>query len=158
MQKGNRTLGLIRWAWRDGEAGGALVETAVTLPMLVLLVLGSAEFARVAYTAIEVTNAARAGVSYGAQNGGTASDTSGITWAATHDGTDISTLQVTNVSIGYVCSDGTTSTGLNTDCANSHIEETVTVNTQAMIDPLIHVPGLPTTYTLTGQAIQKCLQ
>lgn len=156
----NARLSLRKKLWKlsGDESGGALVETALTVPLLVLLVLGSVEFARVAYTAIEVSNAARAGVSYGAQNGGTASDTTGITWAATHDAANISTLQVTNVSLAYICSDGTASTGANTDCATSHIEETVTVNTRAIIDPLIHVPGLPTTYTLTGQAVQKCLQ
>jgi len=145
-------------ALRSGEAGGALVETALTAPVLVLLVLGAVEFARVACAAIEVTNAARAGVAYGAQNGGTASDTPGITWAATHDGANVTGLTVSSVSLSYVCSNGAAATGANTDCANSHIEETVKVNTQATVDPLIHVPGLPRSYTLHGQAVQKCLQ
>jgi Flp pilus assembly protein TadG len=126
--------------------------------MLLTLILGAAEFARVSYGAIEVTNAARAGVAYGSQNGGTASDSAGITWAATHDASNLPGLTVTNISLSYICSNGTASTGLNTDCANSHIEETVTVNTQVVMDPLIHLPGLPTTYTLKGQAVQKCLQ
>lgn len=143
---------------RGNEAGGSLVETALTAPMLVVLVLGSTELARVAYTAIEVTSAARAGVSYGAQNGSTAADTTGITWAATHDGSNVSSLTVSSVSLGYICSDGTASTGANTDCANSNIEEAVTVRTQATIDPLIHLPGLPQQYTLYGIAVQKCLQ
>ena len=143
---------------QNGESGGALVETALTVPLLMTLMLGAVEFARVAYTAIEVSNAARAGVSYGAQNGGTAGDTTGITWAATHDGANISTLSVSNVSVSYICSDGSASTGANTDCSSSHIEEILTVNTQASMDPLIHLPGLPKTNTVYGQAIQKCLQ
>ena len=142
----------------NGESGGTLVETALTLPLLVTLCLGPVEFARVAYTAIEVSNAAKAGATYGGQNGGTAGDTTGITWAATHDGANISGLTVTGVSLSYICSDGSASTGLNTDCANSQMEENVTVTTQATIDPLIHIPGLPTTYTLHGTASQKCLQ
>jgi Flp pilus assembly protein TadG len=140
------------------EEGGALVETALTAPFLAVLILGSVEFARVAYAAIEVTNAARAGVSYGAQSGLTASDTAGITWAATHDGANIPGMTVTNVALGYVCSDGSASTGATTDCSTSHIEETVTVQTQVTMNPLIHVPGLPATYTLNGLAIQKCIQ
>ena len=134
------------------------METALTAPLLVTLILGSVEFARVAYAGIEVTNAARAAVSYGAQNGGTASDTTGITWAATHDAADVTGISVSGVSLGYVCSDGSASTGLNTDCANSQVEETVTVRTQVTMDPLVHVPGLPKTYTLYGTASQKCLQ
>ena len=81
MRNGKSRVRSMFRALRSGEAGGALVETALTAPVLVLLVLGAVEFARVACAAIEVTNAARAGVAYGAQNGGTASDTPGITWA-----------------------------------------------------------------------------
>jgi len=143
---------------RRSETGGSLVETALTAPILFTLILGAAEFARVAYMAIEVTSAARAGVSYGAQSGLTASDTNGITWAALHDGVDVPGISVSSVSLGYICSDGSPSTGATTDCSASHIEETVTVQTQATVNPIIHVPGLPTTYTLYGQAVQKCLQ
>ena len=143
---------------KRSEMGGALVETALTAPLLGVMILGAAEFARVAYTAIEVTSAARAGVSYGAQNGLTATDSAGIAWAATHDAPNVTSLTVSTPVIGYVCSNGDPSTGASTDCPNSHIEETLTVTTQATIDPMIHVPGLPTTYTLHGQATQKCLQ
>lgn len=140
------------------QEGGALVESALTLPVLVLLLLGAAEFSRVAYTSLEVVSAARAGVSYGAETGGTTSDTTGITYAAQNDAGNLTGLTVTSVSSSYVCSDGTASTGLNTDCSASHIEQTLTVQTQMKMDPLIHVPGLPTTYTINGQASQVCLQ
>lgn len=148
----------LRRVLRPGESGGALVETALTMPLLVILVLGAVELARVAYAAIEVSNAARAAVSYGAQNGGTASDTVGITWAATQEAANLSSLSIASITRSYICSNGNASTGLNTDCPNSHIEETLTVKTQATVDPLIHLPGLPLTYTLHGTASQKCLQ
>lgn len=141
-----------------GEGGGALIETAITLPLLTTLCLGPVELARVAYAAIEVSNAAKAGATYGGQSGGAAADTTGITWAATHDSANIQGLTVNSVTLSYVCSDGSVSTGLNTDCPNSHIVETVTVVTQATINPLIHIPGLPTTYTLHGRATQTCFQ
>ena len=139
------------------DAGQALVETALIFPMLVALLIGAAEFARVAYAAIEVANAARAGVQYGAQSGADASDSTGIATAASNDGANVTGL-VTTSSIACICSDGTASTCANTDCASSHTEEILTVNTQATIDPLIHVPGLPRTYTIKGKAIQKCVQ
>jgi len=141
----------------DRESGQALVETALIFPLLVAVLIGAAEFARVAYAAIEVANAARAGAQYGAQSGYTASDTTGIATAASKDAANVTGLTTTS-SYACVCSDGGASTCANTDCANSHIEEILTVNTQATIDPLIHVPGLPHTYTLKGQAIQKCVQ
>src|SRR5260370_3223661 len=140
-------------AIRRGEAGGALVEPALTLPMLVVLVLGAAEFARVAYASIEVANAARAAVSYGAQSITTEVDTTGIQTVAANDAADLSGLTTTPTT-SFICSDNTASTGANTDCSTSQIETILTVNTSASFDPLIHVPGLPTTYTLHGQAVQ----
>jgi Flp pilus assembly protein TadG len=142
---------------RDGECGQALVETALIFPLLIAILLGAAELARVAFAAIEVANAARAGAQYGAQNGFTASDTSGIATAASSDAANLTGLTTTS-SYTCVCSDGTSSTCLTSDCASSHIEQTLTVNTTLTFDPVIHLPGLPKTYTLTGQAIQKCAQ
>lgn len=49
------------------ESGGALVELAVSLPLLALILVGTADFARVFYTSIELNNAARAGAQFGAQ-------------------------------------------------------------------------------------------
>jgi Flp pilus assembly protein TadG len=139
------------------DAGQALVETALIFPVLIALLIGAAEFACVAYAAIEVSNAARAGAQYGAQSGSTASDTTGIATAASADAANLTGL-TTASSYACACSDGSSSTCANTDCANSHIEETLTVNTQATFNPHIHLPGLPTTFTLKGKAIQKCAQ
>jgi Flp pilus assembly protein TadG len=159
MRNGKTTLRKIIRALGIGEEGGAIAETALTAPFLALLIYGSVEFARVAYTAIEVTNAAKAGVTYGAQNGLTASDSAGITWAATHDGVNIPGMTVSTPVLGYVCSDGSATTGSPPSCANGlHLIETVTVQTQVSIDPLVHIAGLPRTYTLYGTAIQNCYQ
>jgi Flp pilus assembly protein TadG len=151
LQKLTRALGI-------REEGGAIVETALTAPMLLALVMGAVEFSRVAYAAIEVSNAARAGVSYGAQSGLTASDTAGIIWAASNDGVNIPGMTVATPILGYTCSDGTAATGTPPSCTSAHLVETVTVKTQVTMDPLIHLPGVPRTYTLYGSAIQKCLQ
>jgi Flp pilus assembly protein TadG len=141
-----------------GEEGGALVEASLTLPLLFMLVLGAVEFSRVAYTSLEVVSAAKAGVAYGSQNGGTSGDTAGITMAATTDAANVPGLTVSSISSSYACSNGAASTGLNTDCSTSHIVQTVTVKTQVQLDPIIHVPGTPQTYTIKGEASQNCLQ
>src|SRR3954471_24254445 len=75
-----------------GDGGQALVETAMTLPVLALMLLGAFEFSRVAYAAIEVTNAARAAAQYGAMNGGGFLDTSGMLAAANADAGNLSGL------------------------------------------------------------------
>src|SRR6202166_2360680 len=103
---------------RRGEGGSALVETALTFPVLVMLIAGAAEFSRVAYASLEVVSAAKAGVSYGAQTGGTASDLNGITYAAQHDAGNVTSIQVKSANSTYACSDphDDAAGGANTGC------------------------------------------
>jgi Flp pilus assembly protein TadG len=148
---------------RCGEEGQSLVEISLTLPVLVLCLLAAAMFAQGAYYAIEVANAAKAGVAYAAQSTATAADTAGIQTAATLDANNI-TLATPSVTVSSVCSSGTACTGTgntckNTDCSTPgyHIETIVSVDTATTFAPVIHVPGLPTSYTLRGHATQICL-
>ena len=139
------------------NAGQSLIEVALSVSIFAVLLVGAAEFGTVLYVAIEVSDAARDGAVYGAQNGSTASDTTGIATAAANGAANLSGLTTTS-SYSCSCSDGTSSTCAVGDCANSHIEETVTVNTQMSFTPVFHLPGTPSTFTLKGKAVQKCLQ
>ncbi|HEX5234257.1 MAG TPA: TadE family protein [Silvibacterium sp.] len=147
---------------RKSETGQSLVEIAVTLPLMMVLLVGGGEIARLAYEAIEVTNAAHAGVQYGAQSTATLQDSAGIQAAAAADASDIPSLTATP-SFVLVCADGTVPadsagpTFSNQDCHTSVIEELLTVTTTATFDPLIHLPGLPKTFTVNGSAKQKVL-
>jgi Flp pilus assembly protein TadG len=60
--------------WRSSQKGSALVEAAITLPVLIVLLIGTIDFARVFYLAIELTNAARAGAQFGAKDRGSSVD------------------------------------------------------------------------------------
>jgi Flp pilus assembly protein TadG len=147
---------------RGGDAGQALVEAALTLPLLFLLLLGAAELGWLAYNAIEVANAAKAGVAYGAQSG-ICGDATGIQNAASADASDVTATLTATPSTFGICSSGTACTGAGNTCSNidcpspDHIETILTVNTSATVSPLIHLTGLPLSYTLHGQAVQKCL-
>jgi Flp pilus assembly protein TadG len=147
---------------RRSEKGQSLVEISLTLPVLGVCLLAAATFAKVAYYAIEVSNAARAGVAYAAQGTTTAADTAGIQAAAALDANNI-TLSTPVVTVKGVCSSGAACTGTgntctNTDCTpNDHIETIVSVDTATTVTPVIHIPGLPTSYTLRGHATQICL-
>jgi hypothetical protein len=48
-----------------GRRGQALAETAILFPLLMLLVLGSADLGRLFFAAVEITNAAREGARQG---------------------------------------------------------------------------------------------
>jgi Flp pilus assembly protein TadG len=150
----------------ESDSGQALVEVAVTLSLLVLIILGAVQYGQIAYTSIEVANAAKAGVQYGAQSGFTAEDTTGISNAAKAAAPDLSALSVTS-SYGCVCADGTSSTCALGDCSSSRIIESVTVNTQLTLTPIIHIPALApvintaaqaSSITLYGLAVQRCAQ
>lgn len=139
------------------QKGQALIETALAMPLLLLFLVGAIEIARAVFAGIEVSNAAHAGVQYGAQSSAAAGDTTGIQNAATADAPDI-TLGTTTVSHSCICSNGAASTCLATDCTGANIETILTVQTQATFDPGIYLPGMSHTFTLQGQAIQKVLQ
>jgi Flp pilus assembly protein TadG len=142
------------------EIGASLVELALMMPIFTVLLLGAAEFARLAYAYIEISNAARAGAAYGAQSHATASNTANIELAATNDGANLSGLSAT-ASTSCACSSGTSITCATaaTACVSPYrIIESVQVNTSASVSPLIHCPGLPTTYTLQGQAAMRVEQ
>src|ERR1039458_2446239 len=56
-----------RFVLRD-QRGNAMVELALGVTLCSTLIVGAAEFGWLAYQSIEVSNAARAGVQYGAQS------------------------------------------------------------------------------------------
>ena len=63
---------------RRGEAGAALVELAIALPLLVVILVGTIDFGRAFRTAMIVTNAARAGAQFGSRSVAASGDTSGM--------------------------------------------------------------------------------
>lgn len=165
--------------------GAALIELALTTPLFLLLMVGAIELGRVAYFAIEVENAARAGASYGSVNRGNAlSSTSSamITQAAKNDAADLPNLSVTpgtacvcetvthsstgtnsesfNPSSGTVsCSDQIIASCTEDDATATQYSITyVTVATQANITPIFNFPGLPSSYALHGYAQLRTLQ
>jgi Flp pilus assembly protein TadG len=154
--------------YRSEEAGQAFVELALVLPIFTVLVLGAVEFGRLAYAAIEVGNAARAGVAYAAQSHTTAQDSANITLAATNEAPEITNLTATP---SYSCSCESTGGTIATpgDCTTispaagscpspSRIVLFVQVNTSATVNTLFHFTGFPNSVTLTGKAIMRAEQ
>ncbi len=150
------------------EAGAALVEAALTGSLMVTMILGTVEIGRVTYIAMETTNAAKAAVAYGSQNQITAIDQAGMQKAAQLEATGLASQNVAlTVSSTPSCSCSSPDTtvtpfscvGASTaSCPSpSFVEQTINVTVTATFDPVIHMPGLPRTFTLTGNASQKRL-
>lgn len=139
------------------EDAQSLIELTLVIPLFLLLLIGSAELARVAWAAILTANAARAGAAYGSQSVNTATKGAVIQAYAANDGVNLTNL-VTTPTTFCTCSNGNTigscvNTAL-TDCpAPATIFNYVQVNTSSTVTPLLHLPGLPRTFTVTGQAI-----
>lgn len=150
------------------ETGSAMVETSLSISFLLVILLGIVEFGRVAYAAIAVSNAAHAGAQYAAQGSDFVGDydnssaqNGGVQIAAQNEAgwvysqnTDTFT---TTANVSYICSDDSAATGLNTDCSGSQLERIIAVTTTVSFKPLIHMPGMPTSWNLKGGATQKVL-
>jgi len=142
------------------EEGSALVELALSMPMLCIMLLGAAEFARLAYASIEVTNAAHAAAVYASSSHGAASDSPGVVNAGTSDSLNLvgsSKITVNNPSLSCQCSDGTTVACTdNKTCTNSNTRmiTTVMVTTKTTFSPMISLPGWKPTFTLQGKSSQ----
>lgn len=147
----------IRSTRRSRESGQSLIELAVALPLFVILILGTAEMANIAWSAIQISNAARAGAQYGSQSHANASDTASVQTAAKNDAPSITNLQVTVTQPCKCISSTGTDTGnactLAACPSPNVIMPYVQVNTQAAITPFMRYPGLPASYTLKGQAL-----
>jgi Flp pilus assembly protein TadG len=154
--------GRLSKASRLGEEGSALVELAISLPLLCLMLIGAAEFARLAYASIEVVNSAHAAALYASSSLAASADTGGITNAATSDAGNLlggNAISVASVSTACTCSNTAyvpSSCSDNQTCIsnNASMITAVTVQTQATFSPLIHLPGGALSFTLHGQSTQ----
>lgn len=152
------------------DAGQALVETAFSFSVILLLLLGAVELGRAAYAAIEIANAARAAAQFVTMGGGSfisnssgqlSPNTTGMKNAAEADAPQVyawnpSAFSV-NASMACKCANGGTSTCTEGDCAGSFMLVTVTAQTQTTFKPLINLAGLGPTFTLKGQSVQEVL-
>jgi Flp pilus assembly protein TadG len=159
------------------EKGQSLVEVALTIPLLLLLLTGGAEFASLGYAVIEVSSAAKAAVQYGGQEIAYATNSSANVSSMQNVVNDevmlvpgLASVTVSNASTTLACSDGTVPTDGSTsgpyspsDCSSSRAVETLAVTTTAtfhswaIINPLLKACNLPTSFNLTGRATQVVL-
>jgi Flp pilus assembly protein TadG len=145
-----------------GETGNALVELAVALPLLVLTLIGTTDFARVFYMSIELTNAARAGAQYGAFSPGHSTNVAVMQSTATA-AVNITGVTATAAQLCQCATDSGTfspttpanscTTAAATACTGgTHRVMTVTVTTTKTFTTLVNFIGIPSTLNLTRSA------
>lgn len=168
-------------AFSRSDSGQSILEVAIVAPVLVLLLAGTYDVGRYMYDGIEIANAARAGVQYGAQNLVAANQYGGIIAAVTSDAPEmkLQTTAPSDVSSGpqaipstdpptsfLVCAcDSTPATlgpctgGSAVTCgANDRVDTFVQVVVSHTFTPTFSLPGLPSSLTITRTAIQELNQ
>lgn len=144
--------------WIQDARASSIVELALLVPIFAALLVGAAQFGLLCYAAIELSEAARAGVAYGSQTSGTASDTSGMQTAATNAAPNITGMSAV-ASQFWVCSNAmTTHYSVAPTCTTgNHVIHYVQVNTSMAATTPFQLAGHPSSYTLTGTAIMRVL-
>lgn len=161
------------------ESGSAMVETALTFPLFVALLLGAVELGDLAYKANEITNAARSAAQYAASTGGgytdcdgtvpnstthTCSPSRGIYITAQKDAplvTRSCTSFTVQASTSCICSDSSacsfTAGSAGYTCSAKPVIM-VSVHTSAQCSPAASVPNLfplGSAFTINGYSQQE---
>lgn len=145
--------------YKREQRGGALVELAVVISVLGVLVIGMMDFGRIAYSAMAVTGAARAGAMYGAQQGNMTKFTE-MKAAAESAATDIGAV-VDSATQSCECETGGVTTVM-TSCVPPGTPlcgGTVRYRVQVMVKKnfvmLKSFPGLPATVLIRRVAVMR---
>ncbi len=136
---------------RQMNKGQTYVELALAFPLLALVLVLVADFARVFYASISVASAARAGVQYGAQNYTTAIDFYAIQQAALNDGKNIGGLSA--VAQDFCMCNGSKVACSPTQCAQPQLFVQVKANTT--FNTLLSYPGVPSQFPLSSTAVME---
>ena len=134
--------------------GNAIVEFTILFPVMLLMLFGTMDFARVFFGGIAMENAARAGVQYGALSPGRAGDTDGIRAAALADAAQQGLTGVTATAsrfCGCTGSDSTVSC-VNGSCSGQTPNGYVQATVQYTYNSILRYPGLPTSITISRTA------
>lgn len=146
------------------EDGQALIELYFSLALMVILLIGAVEFGKLAYMAIEISDAAKAAAQYGSQSLVTGADTTGIQLVAQRNAPEVnafcSNFTITPSTTCACVTGGTagSTVACSSTCTLGYLGHFLTVYTTASCNPGVHLPGTPRGgITLRGRAIQEIL-
>jgi Flp pilus assembly protein TadG len=135
------------------EAGAALLEFSLIVPLVILMFLGVVDLGLAIAQAMTVEDAARAGAEYGTLPG-KGSDAAGMQIEATNVASGLAGFTA-KASTWCSCTPGGAASSCTTWCGTAIPIKYVEVDTSATMQILVGWPGLPTSFALTGLAIQR---
>lgn len=127
--------------------GGAALEFALVLPVLMMLVLGVVDFARIYSTAMALRSAARVGAEQGATHRLTP-----LTQVAWDNRVRTAVLEAMQSAPQFNSSNLTISTASSTNVAG---QLSVEVSTEYPFQTIVNWPGLPSTVTLRSRVAME---
>jgi Flp pilus assembly protein TadG len=135
------------------QRGAALVEMTVAMPVLLLVLVGAADFGRIFFSALAVTQAARAGAEFGAYSDANSSNADNIRAAALAAVASDLAVTITFPTAGgdaRTCECATdagafttTSCASPTCGAGEHLIKAVTVTASFSFSAIAPYPGIP---------------
>jgi len=140
---------------RKSNRGNAAVELALTAPLLLLLLVGAADFGRVFYHAVTLANAAATGAFYGAQNNVLSGHFQDAEQVAKNDAKDLGTITAQG---GRFCD---CPNGTKVDCVTGSCPSYgaprvyVSVKTSESFSPLVKYPAIPNPVTVGRTAYMR---
>jgi Flp pilus assembly protein TadG len=147
---------LLKYGRRRTRCGSAAVETAVVLPFLMVLTVGTIDMGRVSYAAVYVTSAAANGAQYGSRNIASANDATAVSNAALLDNQGYSTTALSKLTRVYnftSTNPKVTSTVSHDAFGNNFIRVTVTY----AFPTLLKYPGVPQSVAMTSSVSMPVL-
>ena len=143
----------LQWRALQADRGSSILETAIVLPILLLLVMGVVDIGRAIYLANEVAGAAHAGALYGSVH---ASDTTNMVNAAKLNGPDVPGL-IVNASWGCECWDGSSPSAncSSTPSCSTNVVYYATVNASALYSTLFPWKGIQSSFPLSSSATMR---
>jgi hypothetical protein len=138
---------------RAGEAGSAIVELAVAIPILLLLAIGVGEYARLYFTQITVANAARSGAEYGVKTNG---NVDSMTYGARIEAGKDSVGMVITAGTFCNCPDGNAADCVTGDCGSYGVPRAFdSVAVKKVVRFLFHYPGFPDSVVIQRTSILR---
>jgi Flp pilus assembly protein TadG len=133
------------------ESGNSLIELALAVPLLLLMLLGTADFGRLFYESIAVENAARCGTQFAVVSTANHNNLAGIQQAALND---LPVSASASALATKVCRCGW---GAENDCSTtcSSKRTYIRVRVQKTFTPLVPYPGIPSSVLLRADSIMR---
>ena len=137
------------------ERGGLLLESALMLPVLLILTFGMVDFARVFRTGIVVSNAAETGALYGSASVANSSNYTAMQNAAIADANGLSGFTATGSSF-CTCTAGGTSVSCSSTCSGGGaVMIYVQVQASAPFSTWFPYPGVPSSTTVNSTVVLR---